>query len=492
VRKAFDSWTGVDVRSVLDSADPKTLRKAVNLDLITDGTFTERDGLRLVAQVDSASVGLYSVGGSLRCALAAGHSKPGAIMGPVPIVYDFLGDGTVYADGSVTEVTSVSSWDADSAQGIYPALIVKRSAAAGGNYELHWIKDTPVPDVNGVPPPAYVPSNDPVSTKVLLPFLPGPTILKIQEKMCAIDNTNGAVWFCGTVGGIEDWTTEGDAGFLPVIRHATGDRTIQGLSFYDDLMAVCFTDSMQLWQMHPSPAQMQLVRILNGPGVQYPGSLANVRGDLIYFSRGTFSSLRRSQYNGQLIDGDIGAPVFPETTLLSATTPLSVWSQARSAYYCFFGTVAWRYMTSPSSKKSGWTKYELPDGVSATAVVEHLGQLYLRSGSDIYRFDAGYADGSSYTFETPYLDFDAPSEWKFIATMDFSGAGTPAVYCLYDVRDYTKLEKICTLDGTTSSMVDIAVLENSEAPAFRLTGLVGTGFYVDRIAFSYTVGAKGL
>ncbi len=488
-RKTFGNWKGIDVRSLLDSANPKTVRNAVNVDLLTDGAFQERDGLRLVAQLDADSVGLYSVGGVLRAALAAGHSKPASAQGTVPVVYDFVGDGTIYALNSVTRIASVSSWDADSATGIYPALIVQRS---NGTYELHWIKDTPLPAVNGSPPPAYIPSTDPVSTKVALPFTPGETILKIQEKMCAVDNKNGAVWFCSTTNGILDWTLAGDAGFLPVIRHATGDRTIQGLSFYDDLMAVMFSDSIQLWQMSPSPALMNLVRVLNGPGVQYPGSVANVRGDLFYFSRGTFSSLRRSAINGQLTDGDIGAPVFPETKSLQTTRPMGLWSQARSAYYCFFGTEAWRYMTSPSSKTNGWTKYELPTGLTTDAVVEHLGELYIRSGANVYRFEEGYADGSTYALDLHFLDLDAPSEWKFVQTFDFSGNGTPTVYFFPDMRLQTLKEKVCTLDGSTSSMVDVAVLENSEAPSFGFHGNVGTGFYVDRVSFAYIVGQKGL
>lgn len=498
-RKAYGPWQGWDTRSILDSADPKTLRAAINVDLITDGSLVERPGLRRVAALDADSVGLYSVGGSLRAAMAAGHSKPSAVLGPVPILYDFVGDGTAYDLDSIVAVTGVSSWDADAAIGIYPVIVIRRDTGA---YEIHWIKDTPQPAVNGTPPPAFVPGTDTVNTKLTLPFKPGPRILKIQEKMCAIDNTNGAVWFCATVDradssgnpvyAVTNWTQPGDAGFLPVIRHCTGDRTIQDISFYDDLMAVLFSDSIQLWQMNASPALMSLVRVLNGPGVQTYGSVANVRGDLLYFSSGTFSSLRRSQFNGQLRDGDIGAPIFPETEGLQSTPHIGLWSQGRSAYYCFFGNVAWRYMTSPNSKKSGWTKYELPEGITADYAVEHLGELYIRSGNDVYRFDTGYADGSTYTVDLHFLDMGAPSEVKFIRTMDFSGEGTPTVYFFPDMRQPTLVEKLCRLDGSTASMVDVAILENSEAPSFRYTGSVGSGFSMDRVTFAYEVGQKGL
>jgi len=495
--KTYMDWSGVDTRSETDAADPKTLRTATNVDLNTDLGLTERPGLRLVAVVDASSVGLYSVGGSLRAAMAAGHSKPFSVQGTVPILYDFVGDGSVYTLASVTKVTSVSSWDADSAQGIYPVIVIQRNT---GRHEIHWIKDLPVSAVDATPPPAYEPSTDPVSTKLTLPFTPGPTILKIQEKMCAVDNTNGAVWFCATVDrpsstsaallyALEDWTTEGDAGFLPVLRHCTGDRTIQGLSFYDDLMAVLFRDSIQLWQMSASPAQMSLVRVLRGPGVQSPGSVANARGDLIYFSSGVFSSLRRSAVNGQLTDGDIGAAIAPETKPLASQETLALWSQGRSAYYCFFAGqgVAWRYMTSPTSKTKGWTKYELPAGITTDAVVEHLGELYLRSGVNVYRFENGYADGSTYTVDTQFLTLGTPDEMKFVNSMNFTGAGSPTVSCFYDMNSPDSRETLCTLEGSTGSMVTVMVLENSVAPGFRLSGAVGSGFVLDKLSFKSTV-----
>lgn len=465
-------WKGQDNRGVYDSADPKTLRVAINVDMLTDGTYQERGGWRKVATVDANSRGLYSVGGSLRCVLAAGHSKNGSVQATVPIIYDFVGDGTVYGETTIDRVTSVSSWDADGAIGVYPALVIKRTAAAGGRYEIHWLQDAPLPDVNGTPPPAYVPSTDPVSTKIDVPFIPGPKILKIQEKMVAMDNTNGAIRFCSTVNGIEDWTTEADAGFLPVIKHVTGDRTIQDLSFYDNLMAVMFSDSIQLWRMHPDPALHELVRVLAGPGVQNFGSAINVRGDLYYFSRGVFSSLKQSGWTGQLVDGDIGAPIATQTKAYENEEPIAFWSQGRSAYYCFFGTVAWRYMVSPDSKTRGWTKYEMPPGITVEAAVEHLGEIYIRSGANIYRLEAGYADGSTYTLETHPLKLGIPG-WKTIDTLSATITGTPAVKCLPDMRDSTVVDHLFTLAGATPSLNDLGVFETSEAPAFRFTGAIG-------------------
>lgn len=466
--KDVGPFKGLDLRGVLDTSDQKTLRVANNVDYLSDGSFKERDGLRLVAQVDSNSRGLYSVGGWLRCALAAGHSKPASVQSTTPIIYDAIGDGTIYSETSIDKVLSVSSWDADGAIGIYPVLVIRRT---DGTRELHWIKDTPAPAVNGSPPPPFIASTDTVETKVDLPFKIGDSILKIQSKICAVDNTNGAVWFCSTVNGVTDWTTAADAGFLPVIRHATGDRSIQGLSFYDSLMAVMFSDSIQLWQMDPNPARHQFVRVLSGPGTQFGSSVVNVRGDLVYFSRGVFSSLRQSAINGQLVDGDIGAKIAPQTKQYETIEPISFWSQGRGAYYCFFGTVGFRWLSSPDEKRKGWTTYTLP--VSVEAAVEHLGEIYIRNGANIYRFESGYADGSTYTVRTQPLALDFPGEMKNIDTMTATITGTPTVNCLPDMRDSSVVDRLFTLSGPTASLNDLAVFENSEAPAFEFTGSLG-------------------
>lgn len=491
--KTFGPWKGVDARSLLDAQDSRTLRAAVNVDLTTDGCLQERDGLRAVAELSAYSVGLYSVGGSLRTVIPAGHSLPASTLGVVPVLYDAIGDGTVYSYGTISRISSVSSWGADAAVGIYPYIVVQRST---GEYEHHWIKDTPIPDVNGAPPPAYIPSNDPVSTKVTLPFTPGESVLKIQEKMCAIDNVSGAVRFCSTTFGVEDWGSEnslGDAGYLPVIRHATGDRTIKGLAFYDSLMAVCFQDSIQLWQMHPDPARMSLVRVLGGPGVQYPGSLANVRGDLYYFSRGTFSSLRTVGTTGQLVTGDIGAPIAPLTKLLTETTPIGLWSESRSAYYCAFGTTVWRYVTSPSSKVYGWTSYELPS--TPTAMVEHLGEIYIRAGDTVYRFERGVADGSTWRVDMAFYDAGS-HEWKTWQSCDLVQQGTAQVLGATDTRDPSTYTEYFHLDGVNESLVDLWIGDNGPALSLRFTGTVGAGgadnfWALDSFTVFHTVGDRG-
>jgi hypothetical protein len=477
---------GLDLRTIADDGDPKSFRTATNVDLRTDGSVGARDGLEPVATLLSESIGLYSINGYLRSVIPAGYSLALSTIGPVPIYYDSVGDGTVYGAGTITKVIAVTSWGVDAAIGAYPYILLQRDT---GRYEHHWITDTPVPNVNGAPPPPYVPSNDPVSTKVTtlqLGFEPGGAIAKTAEKIWAIDNVNGTVHFSSTTAGPRDWTKVADAGFLATLRNAVSDRLIRGLGLYDRYLAVIFSDSVQFWLVDPDPALHRLDRVMNGPGTEYPGSIVNVRGDLFYFSAGVFSSIKQSSYTGQLREGDIGAPIAPETSLLT-TAPTAIWSQARSQYICAFGNDVWVYTLSETSKVMGWRKWTL--SVPVEYLVEHDKQLYVRSGATLYRFNPNYVDGTSFTFETHYDHFGAPGVRKFAATVDVVMEGTATLSFMPDVRDTTQIEAGPTITGATSTQNDIPALVSGEAIATRFTGAVGgaTPWVLGRLSYKYTV-----
>lgn len=475
---------GLDGRTIADDGDPRTFRTGVNVDLKTDGAVGARDGLKPVAPLLPESVGLYSINGYLRSVIPAGYSLALSTLGPVPVYYDSVGDGTIYGAGTISKLVQVTSWGVDAAIGAYPYVLLQRST---GRYEHHWITDTPIPDVNGAPPPAYVPSNDPVSTKITtlqLGFEPGGAIAKTAEKIWAIDNVNGTVHFSSTTEGPRNWTKVADAGFLLTLRNAVSDRLIRGLGLYDRYLAVIFSDSVQFWLVDPDPALHRLDRVMNGPGTEYPGSIVNVRGDLFYFSAGVFSSIKQSSYTGQLREGDIGAPVAPATSLLT-TAPVAIWSQARSQYICAFGTEVWVYTLSETSKVMGWRKWELP--VAVEYLVEHNRQLYVRSGNTLYQFDPNYADGTTFTFETNYDAFDYPGDRKFCSTVDVVMEGTATLAFLPDVRDPTQVEDGPTITGSTSTQNDIAALVSGEAIATRFTGTVGgtTPWVLGRLTYKW-------
>jgi hypothetical protein len=480
-------WTGLDVRRSLDVQDRKTLRIAKNLDLTTIGTLQERDGMKPIAELDARSVGLYSINGGLRAVIPAGYGITPAQPAPgVTVIYDAVGDGTIYALGTITGVPAVSSWGADPATGVYPYIVIQRST---GKYEHHWINVTPPSVVNPSPPPAYLPATAAVDTRVDLPFEPGPAILKIQAKLHAPDNVNGVLRFSSTANGPSDWILAEDAGFLAVLQHVSGSRNMTALGPYDTQGAVFFPDAIQLWQLEADPSDMSLVRVLEGPGTTSPRSVANVRGDLFYLSRGTVNSLRRTALTGQLQDGDIGAPIAPLTRPLTAT-PIALWSQARSQYIIAFGTDVFCFTSSPATKVTGWTSWSLPFAVNY--MVELDGILYIRSANTLYRMTAGYKDGSSWEFQPQFFDGDAPGVRKFFPSMNVSMTGEATINFLTDVRDVAVVDTGFTVEGATSPLDDIYVGETTESLAVNFTGLVGANPSVKWAIDSFTLPYKVL
>lgn len=480
----YGPWpNGQDARPIAETGDAKTFRDSLNIDLTTDGSVQARDGLRPIATLDSHSVGLYTLNGTLRTVVPSGHSLPAALAANPTIFYDAIGDGSAYAYGSISKLTAVTSWGVNPAQGAYPYLCIQRDT---GHYEHHWITSIPAPSVNGSPPPAYVPSTAPANTKIALGFEPGESLLKIQDKICAPDNTNGVVRFSSTRNGPSDWTAVSDAGFLPVLQHSTGDRQMKALGVYDTMMAVIFTDSVQFWKMSPDPALHELTRVMNGPGTDFARSVVNVRGDLIYFSRGTFSSLHTVAYSGQLTEGDIGAMIAPLTQLYPSTvTPIALWSQARAQYICAFGADVWVYTSSPTSKVFGWRKWVLP--VAVEYMVECAGKLYVRSANTVYVFDPTYADGTTFQWTSHFLDCGQHGVRKLIQTVDLIQQGSCTISFLPDSRDPTQVDTIGTVSGNTSTLDDIGVFETTETFAFRFSGTIGdaTRWKLNRFKLNY-------
>ena len=478
---------GVDDRSTTDYGNPKSIRTGINVDLKTDGTIWERDGMKPIGTLNANSVGLYTVNGVLRSVVPGGRSLPVTqMMDGITLYYDAIGDGTAYALGSVTDVPSVTSWGADPASGVYPYICVKRSS---GVFEHHWITHVPVPAANGAPPPPYVPSTTPVNTRVLLPFPPGAPLLKLQSKIYGVDNTNGVLRFSSTANGPSDWTLQSDAGFLAVLQNVTGDRNMTALGFYDTQAAVFFSDSIQLWQLYADPGRDELVRVLPGPGTIYPRAVSNVRGDTFYFSRGVVSSLRKVALTGQLQDGDIGAPIAATTSGYTGVTPIALWSQTRGQYIIAFGTNVWLYTTSPVSKVTGWTQWQLP--VPVEYMVELDGQLYIRSGNTLYRMTPGYADGTSFTFQPQYITCGSPKLRKFFSTINVSMFGAATLTFFDDVRDTSVSDAGFTVDGVTGPLDDIYVGITTEAICPQFSGRIGANpaqkFKLDGFGFNYTV-----
>lgn len=278
-----------------------------------------------------------------------------------------------YPLGKLERLIAADTYGASLPFGPNGLVLVRRSD--NHQSELHWLRQPPED-------PAF-----PVDTRISLPFQPGESMIKLDEKVWIPDPANGSVRFSSSVNGPVDFTTVGDAGFLPVANHVSGNRGIVAVSHHRNRLAVLFADAMQLWHVDVDPDLMNIQSVLNGPGAVQAGTVVNVLGDLVYRSRGGWRNLGVDNFTGDSSENDaMGTPIKTLSDLLDDETPASaLWSQRRSQYLCVIGgtVYAWTYLLK--EKRVGWTTWALP--ASIDHLVELDGELYGRGGDVLYHFD---------------------------------------------------------------------------------------------------------
>jgi hypothetical protein len=144
------------------------------------------------------------------------------------------------------------------------------------------------------------------------------------SRVYAVSDDGLTVRFCA-VGDPSDWTTSGDAGFLPVSQYFASGQKVYALGLYQGKLAV-FTDrSTQLWNIDPDPTAMALDRVVDGVGTRHHGSIISLYGDLLFLSESGVRSLTTLSNALFPSDVDIGLPIksitpSPETLTRSANS----------------------------------------------------------------------------------------------------------------------------------------------------------------------------
>jgi hypothetical protein len=458
-------FTGLDVRRQAGAADPYSLRVANEIELTTDGSITSRSPWREVVTLPTNTIGLYTLGGQLRTiGWDNGTAPPVAISSEISIIVDAV-TGTGF-----TDLTAALPYSGDQAIGVYPYVVLSKS----GVYEHHWVR----PNVT--------------TTKITLPFTPGPAAIKMASKIFAPDVSGTDVRFSSTLNGPSDWTEESDAGFLPVSTHATGDRTVNGLGFYDNALAVIFNDSVQLWSVSPDPALHALSQIIDGVGTPFSRTASNVRGDLFYLARSGFENLRTVNNTGRIEpDAQLGSPIKPLTDVIdvSAITPIAMWFGHKAQYLCAIGSTVYVYTMFAgeiNKRKGGWSIWTAP--ATITAMVELDDKLYIRCGNVIYTHDDAATEATSFDCQTQFQDAKKPGSLKQWQTIDVSQAGN-AYTKLYPLSKYpTTYETGPDIIGSTDTIGDIPIMISSEILSIGMHGTVGGGadrWRLDRLTLRY-------
>ena len=469
-------FAGLDLRRGVDSSPPGTMREATNLDLTTGGGIKARAQLRPYATVDATSLGLYVAHGFLRTAVPVPASD--VFSNPPPgMRYDWFSNRATGGDSNTAlQLTAVQVWNHT------PYLVVQKyldpaNTGLGYLYEHHYVPQVATYSIAVIG-----------KTAVTLPFTPGPFLFAMSRKLISHDLSTNDVWYSSSINGPTDWTNSGDAGYLPVSQHISGDPDVRGFSYFGNKLAVFFRDAVQLWSFFTDPADNEVADIIGGAGTEQSGSIVNMMGDSLYFAQGGFRSLTVAVSSGQAQDGDIGANIQAETSVTDLTNIqlVSLWSPSRAQYLCAAGTVMYVFTNSTQAQVKGWTKYTLP--FTITHMVEFRGKVYVRTGNQIYVFDDTYSGESGYawTARFPYLYAGEPGRKKQWIAYETQQSGTQNLTLYPNVRNEALTHAGPTVTGSTIGVNHIPLTIVADAISPKMTGTLP--WQMDGFSFRVRVG----
>jgi hypothetical protein len=537
----IQGFKGIDLRLTAEGAEPNTMREATNVDLTTGGGVKSRDQIRAYAEVSANSLGLYVIGGKLRCAMPVPTSG-GMELSPSGVTYDYFTDTTTGNSTTSLALRGAESWQ-QNAYIVIEKYLDPSQPTLGFSYDHHYclpfdaqsftgttvngnaVINTVSPDASAIAVGSTVVAAgstntyrvisstattitlhvvyaevgaagvaltiySPISTKVSLPFSPGKNLFLLTQKMWANDITTNDVWYSSSINGPTDWTNSGDAGFIPVSKHAPADQVVRGFGVYGAQLCVYFIDSIQLWNVSVDPADFSIADIVGGAGTEQNGSIANVMGSPIYFAKGGFRNLETVAVTGQNNDADVGSNIYPLTKTLDLTGKklVSVWSAIRAQYMCAIGDQMYVFTNSPNAGIQGWTTYTLPAGTNVTDMVELDGEVYYRSGSTIYTFDSAYASesGFAWTCRFPYLMAGAYGFRKSWFAYEVAQSGTQDLLVYPNARDESITYTGPTIIGSSYGINHIPLMLISESISPRMSG-TGT-WRMDNFTFRVKIG----
>lgn len=249
-----------------------------------------------------------------------------------------------------------------------------------------------------------------------------------------------------------DWSTAGDAGFLPTGLQAQVDPKGQALGLYRGNLVVLSAGEFQAWQVDPDPSRMALLDNIPSIGTIYYRAMASAAGELYFVTQQGVRSVSIAAGSTNLQAGDIGTPV---DTLIQAklpgADPLALFYPGAGQYWLVFGNEVYVYTQSRIGGIGAWSIYEFPDDIEYTT--QRDGKLYVRSGDGIYLIDetTGQDDGVAVpgVVQWPWLDFGQPGVQKMMIGVDLVGAGVPQVSIGYDENNTAAFTAPFTLAADT-------------------------------------------
>jgi hypothetical protein len=251
---------------------------------------------------------------------------------------------------------------------------------------------------------------------------------------------NDVLRYCAT-NDARDWSTQDDAGFLPIGQHASVSPEVMVLGEYRGRLVVLTGSSMQRWTTDPDPAEMSLFDNIEGIGTTYADGLASVSGDLFFLTPRGVRTLAIAAGATNLEAGDVGTPIdeLVMAKLAGPDAPLAFYYPGRGQFWLAFANEVFVYSQSKLGKVGAWSRYIFPTGYDILAATLMDTQLHLRIGNASYIVDDSALTDNGEEFEGvihwPYLDLDQPGATKMLEAVDVVGYGECTVSIGYDQLD---------------------------------------------------------
>jgi hypothetical protein len=266
------------------------------------------------------------------------------------------------------------------------------------------------------------------------------------------------VAFSATVNPL-DWSTRGDAGFIPFGLNTYGAEPVSALGIYRSNLVVFNSQAFQMWQVDEDPADFAILDAVP-VGCPYYRSLSPVSNDLVFLSDEGIRSMGIAGASTNLQAGFFGKQIDPliATALAEVSDSediISLFYPGAGQYWLIFDDEAFVLTMNGGKSDMSWSRYVFPSNIDVATIKGSA--LYLRSGDKVWRFDKDTLRDDEGDANVqfvgqiwwPYLDFGALGVTKSMIGFDVVAAGTFTVSFGYNQTDDTQFTTPYSIVGDT-------------------------------------------
>ena len=474
---------GIDTRKHPITAPSGTLRDLRNAHITPGGEIEKR--LAFVEALDVAgtlSHSIMRVGGTLWIV------GPGTDTTYGDLIVRFLTGPTITADKELLD------WD------VYDGRLYYTVIDTVADTVEHWFQDAPAAG-----PPVV-----PAGTSSLVPEGQGRYIRTYKSKMYSCEGPN--IYF-SSVGDPTIWDT-GNAGgtgqgFINASSNDAEAVDLQGIEVYYNELAFFSSRAIQIWQMDTDPAnnsQIQTIRSIGVAGRATPRQYGP--GDILFLAPSGIRSLQARDSSNSASVSDVGSSIDTDITNKVKNDTIDVLDHARSMledltgrFWVMFKDEIYVLSLFPGPKVSAWSRYipthddfdnsgegnkpfvpvDLVDAGGYVCVRSEDDKIYVLGGEtrDVY-------DKTTATFQTPYLGFDRPADWKNFKGFDAAISQGWNVDVSFD-PDNIVWERIAFIDKSTYNHQSIPFTGYSPAVSIRMDTSYEQRAVVANIAIHYNL-----